>query len=135
MITIDLKIKEKLDHVHIKDDVLFNAILSEHPTLIKKLIRSIDPFYKISRNFFEIVNNYVDFKSDGTSMYAGLIVRTGLTKYAVLYLGGSEIDEEYMIYLIDEYIHDLGDYIPKTVDIDRFEIDNKDFIAAIKKVS
>lgn len=133
MITLDLKVTGKLGNLKIKDDVLFNAILCKNPTLIRKLIKSIHPLYKISKTFFAIVNNYVDFSKEGMSMYCGLIVRTGYANYAVLLLEGSEIDEEYLVTLVNEYIHDSG-YTPKEVNINKFEISKKDFLHATRKL-
>ncbi|HBA37907.1 MAG TPA: hypothetical protein DCY94_04215, partial [Firmicutes bacterium] len=134
MITIDLNLNNKTKKVSIKDDILFNALLAKNKKIIKKLIRSIKPFYKISDAFFEIVNNFVDFSPGGKSLYAGLIVRVGLCKYAVLYLESSRIDEEYMISLIDSYIHDVGDYRPGEVEVDKIEIKREAFINILKKL-
>jgi len=132
MITLDLKVNNKLNKVKIKDEVLFNALLSKNTSLIKKLIKIEAPFYKISDAFFDIVNTYVDFTKDGISLYGGLIVRTNICRYAVLYLKESIIDEEYMIKLIDDYIHDIGDYMPKKIDIDKFSINKHTFLKTLK---
>lgn len=134
MVTIDLNLNSKLKKVSIKDDILFNALLSKNHKLIKKFIKSYNPLYKISDAFFEIVNNFVDFTDKGVSLYAGLIVRTGLCEYAVLYLENSTVDEEYMIKLIDEYINDVGDYRPKEVNINKFEIKRDTFLHTLKKM-
>ncbi len=132
MITLELNIKNGVKKVSIKEDVLFNAILSQNPKMIKKLIKSAALCYKVSDAFFTIINNYVDFTDDGISLYPGLIIRTGLDKYAVLYLEGSEIDEEYMIKLIKDYIYDTDTYCNDGISIDKFEIDKKTFLNATK---
>lgn len=134
MITLDLNVKGKSGSWYIKDEILFNAILSKNTQLIKKFIKSIHPLYKITNTLFEIVNNYVDFSDECLSLYCGLIVRTGLRDYAVLYLEGTSIDEDYMINLIDEYIHDIGERIPKEVNVCKFEINKKAFLHATKKL-
>lgn len=134
MITIDLNIDKNLEKVHIKEDVLFNVVLSKNPRLIKKFIKSIHPLYKISDAFFSIVNNYVDFTKDGVSIYTGLIIRTGLDDYAVLYLEGTKIDEEHMLKSIDDYIKDIGDHIPREININQFVIKKNAFLAATKKI-
>lgn len=134
MITLDLNVASGLNKVKVCDEVLLNALLSQHPFLIKKIIKTICPFYKISESFFEIVNNYVDFRENGVSIYIGLIVRCGLYDYALLYLDGSSIDEEYMLKSIDDYIREKGDYNPKEVNIDKFEIDKKLFLTVLKNI-
>lgn len=134
MITLELNIDKELSKVQIKDEILFNVLLSKNPKLIKKLIKSISPFYKISEAFFEIVNTYVDFTNEGVSIYTGLIVRTGLNKYAVLYLENTIIDEEYMLKLIDDYVREVGDYIPKEIDVDKFEISRRVFLSILKNM-
>lgn len=134
MITLDLKINNTDGKVKLKDDVLFNAVLSKNPKLISKLIKSIHPLYKISDDFFEIVNTYIDFTQNGISLYSGLVVRTNLNDYAVLYLEDSEIDEEYLIKVLDEYIHDIGDYTPKEINVNKFEIDKSVFLSIIKNM-
>lgn len=134
MITLDLKIAGKSGILQVKDEVLFNAILGKHPKLIKKFIKSIHPLYKITDTLFEIVNNYVDFSHDGLSLYCGLIARTGLYDYAVLYLEGTTIDEEYMVKLIDDYIHDVGERIPNEINVCKFEVTKKAFLHATKKL-
>ncbi len=134
MVTIELNLDKKFDKVKIDDNILFNALLGKNHKLVKKYIKSVGPFYKISDAFFEIVNNFVDFDNNGVSLYGGLIVRTGLSDYAILYLEGSSLDEEYMVKLIDEYIKDTMDYIPKEVNVNKFEIRREVFISTLKKL-
>jgi hypothetical protein len=132
MITLDLKINDKIQKVQIKEDILFNAILAEHPKMIKKLIKTMCLSYKVSDAFFAIVNKFVDFNGDGISLYPGLIVRTGLDDYAVLYLEGAVIDEEYMLKLIHEYAYNDGDHKINEINVNYFEINKSDFLNAIK---
>lgn len=134
MITIDLKIGKDLNTVKIKDEILFTALLSKNSVLIKRLIRSIHPFYKISDAFFDIVNTCVDFTDEGISIYTGLIVRTGIDSYAVLYLEGTPLDEEHLIKAIDDYIRDIGDHTPKEINVDKFEISKKVFLNIINNM-
>ena len=128
MIELDLKIDGNVKKVKVDENTLFNAELVKRPELIKSLIKQIKRTYKISESFFEVLNSYVDFNSDGTSLYAGLIVRTNIDSYAVLYLSGATLDEEYMIKIIYEYIYDINDYTPDEINIDKFEVDAKTFL-------
>lgn len=134
MIMLDLKLGNTDGKVKIKDEVLFNAILSKNPKLIKKLIKSIHPLYKISDDFFEIVNTYVDFTRNGVSLYSGLVVRTGLIDYAVLYLENTTLDEEYLVEVVNDFINDTGDYTPTEININKFEINKKVFMSIIKNM-
>ncbi len=134
MITLDLKVDNTKSKVKIKDEILFNAVLAKNPKLIKKLIKSIHPFYKIHKDFFEIVNTYVDFTKNGVSLYPGLIVRTGLIDYAVLYLEDVFVDEEYLIKVIDDYVKDFGYCHFKEININKFEINKKVFVSIIKNM-
>ena len=128
MIELDLNIDKKIKKVKVDENFLFNAELIKRPNLIKTLIKKVKYTYVINDNFFEILNNYVDFNKDGESIYSGLIVRTNIDSYAVLYLEGSTIDEEYMLKIIDEYIYDINDYTPEEINVDKFEIDPKLFL-------
>lgn len=128
MIELDLKIDGNIKKVKVDENILFNAELIKRPELIKSLIKQVQRSYKISDSFFEILNSYVDFNSDGISLYSGLIVRTNIDSYAVLYLSGAELDEEYMLKIIYEYIYDINDYTPDEINIDKFEIDAKTFL-------
>ena len=134
MITLDLKIENKLKKVKVREDVIFNAILVEHPEMIKKLIKATYMPYKISDAFFRIINPYVDFDKDGSSLYPGLIVRTGVAEFAVLYLENSYIDEEYMICLVKDFVRDNGDFNVKDVNINKIEVDKKVFLKATGKL-
>lgn len=133
MITLDLNIKGSNDTWHVKDEILFNAIIGKDKDLIRKLIKSIHPLYRVKDNFFEVINNFVDFDSNNVSLYCGVIVRTNMFDYAVLYLEDTEIDEEYLISLIDEYIHDIGE-TPEEVNVTKFIIDRTSFLSSLKKL-
>ncbi len=134
MVTIELNLDKKFDKVKINDNILFNALLGKNHQLIKKYIKSISPFYKISDAFFEIVNNFVDFDNNGVSLYGGLIIRTGLSDYVILYLEGSTLDEEYMVKLIDDYIKDTLDYVPTDVNVNKFEVRRELFLNTLRKL-
>lgn len=131
MIKIDLKIKDREDVLCIKDEVLFNALLSQKPEFIKKLIKTMSPLYRIKSTFFEIVNPFVDIDAGGNSLYAGLIVRTDYASYAVLYLENTVVDEDYMVGLITNFIHDLGEMSEVEIDINTFEVDKKTFLKSL----
>ncbi len=134
MITIELNLTNKLDKVQVRDEIFLNSLLVNNHKLIKKYIKSIYPPYRISDAFFAIVNNFVDFDEKGISLYAGLIVRTGLKDFAVLYLENSTLDEEYMMKLIDEYIKNVGDFKGGSININKFEIKKETVTAALKNM-
>lgn len=134
MITVNLKIENKIKKVNIYDEVLFNTLLANNLLLIKKLVKSVCPGYKINGPFFGIVNNFVDFSNQGVSLYAGLIVRTDLNEYVVLYLQDSILDEKYMLKLIDDYIKEIGDYRPTEVNVNKIEIKKEAFLKALAKL-
>lgn len=132
MITLDIKIDEKLKSIKIKEDVLFNAILIDQPKSIKKIIKNINSTYKISNDFFEVLNKFIDFTDDGVSLYPGLIIRTGLYDYAILYLENAKLDEEYMLDIIREYIYDVGHHNYHTINLNKFEVDKTTFLECTK---
>lgn len=128
MISLELNIDNKKRTITIHENLLFNTELINHPYLIKKLIKQIDKSYVIKESFFEILNNYVEIDENGVSLYGGLIVRTNIDNYAVLYLEKSNLDDDYIIKVINEYIFDIADHDPKEINIDKFEIDIKTFL-------
>jgi len=132
MITLELDIKKNI--INLKEEVLLNVFLSKKPDEIKKLIESKRFGYKVSSSFFDIVNNFIDFDDDGTSKYAGLIVRTNLEDYVVLYLDGTSPDEDYMNSLIEEYIKDIGNFKPKKTNVIKIALKNKDIFRYFKKL-
>lgn len=132
MITIELNLKEQIKRISLKDEILFNALLSQNDEMIKRLIKSFSPLYKISDAFYDIVNRFVDVTDEGESLYAGLIVRTSFDEFVVLYLEDSIVDEDYLMRLIEEYIHDTGENVNRTVTINKMEIDKDVFLKAMK---
>lgn len=134
MINLNIKINEKLEKIEIREEVLFNTFLYEHTDIIKKLIKSIHPTYKIDSHQFKVVNKFIEFDNNLVSVYPGLIVKTRFDTYAVLYLENTVVDEEYMISIIKDYIYDTMENSPKTINIDKFEVNRKDFLSAIKTI-
>lgn len=132
MIALNLKIGAEIRKVNIKDELLFNALLVEHREIIKKLITQTDKEYKIDDATFEVVNPFIDFTDDGTSIYPGLIVQTGKKIYAVLFLEGSVPEEDYMISIIKDYVISKYSDLSGDVIVDEFEIDKAAFLAAIR---
>lgn len=132
MITLELDIKTNV--INLKEEVLLNVFLSKNPDEIKKLIEYKHFGYKVSSSFFDIVNNFIDFDDEGTSKYAGLIVRTNLEDYVVLYKDGASLDAEYMNSLIAEYIKDMGNFMPKETNIIKIALKNKDIFRYFKKL-
>ena len=125
-----LKLNIGKTDINIGDEVLLNSVLNENPKMIKRLIKSISPFYKINENYFDIVNPFIDYNIEGQPIYAGLIIRTNKAIYAILYLEGHSIDEENALLLIEDYIRDIDDFHPKEIKIDTFKIKRK----SLKKV-
>lgn len=134
MITLNLKINDNFKKIAVKEELIFNAILSEHPKAIKSLIKTILPTYKINTSLFNIVNRFIDFNDELVSIYPGLIVRTGLSDFAVLFLENTIINEEYMVTLIQEYIYDVGNFSPSEININKFEISKSAFLKATKNI-
>ena len=134
MINLKLKFGDEYKNVEIIEEHLFNAYLLRHPELIKNLIHSIVFKYKISKSYYTIINSFIEFSDTHISLYPGLIARVGLNRYAVLYLQGSKIDEDYMISIIKEFIYDKGESIPDEICIDKFEIDKGTFLEASKNI-
>ena len=134
MITLKLKIADKMQDVNIKEDVIFNAMLLEHKEVIKPLIKATIPTYRIKDQYFKIVNPFIDFKSDCTSLYPGFIVRTNLYDYAVLFLQGSILDEANIIEIIKEYIYDTTDSKPKEINVNLIEINKKTFLKVTRNI-
>ncbi len=131
MINIDLKFKDGKNAVSLQDEVLFNALLSQRPEFIKKLIKNMSPFYRIKEDYFEVINPFVDIDKNGMSLYAGLIVRTSFDKFAVIYLEKSTLNEKYMTTLISSYLHDRGEDVMNRVDIVKFEVTKKNFLKSL----
>lgn len=131
---ITLKESKSINEIIIGKDIFFNCILINNKILINKLIKKTNPTHKISKSFFTILNEFIDYEKNGNYKYPGLIVRTNLYNYNVLYLEGTLIDEEYMLAIITEYILDVNDYKPEEINIDLIEITEKEFISAYKNI-
>lgn len=132
MITIELNLKNEIHRIELQDEILFNSLLSRNKKLIKRMIKTVNPLYKISDTFFDIVNKYVDITESGNSLYGGLIVRTSLAEFAVLYLENTDPDEDYIVEVIGDYLYDLGEKFLETVEINKIEVDKSLFMSAFK---
>ena len=124
---------KKFELKNITKEILFNVIISKDLKIIKKIIKRIDPSYKISDEFLQIINNFVYIDKSGLASYPGLIVRTSIQDYAILYLEDSKLDEDYIVDLITEFIIDRDDYISKEFNITKFIVKKTTFLEIIKK--
>lgn len=124
---------EKIELNSITKELLFNVIISKDLNIIKKIIKNIDSSYKINDEFLQIINGFIDLDKNGFIKYPGLIVRTSIQDYAVLYLEDTKLDEDYIIKLITEYIIDRDDFISKEFNITKFMVKKSSFINIIKK--
>ncbi len=132
MIKLELKLNGKSRKVKLPDEILFNSLLSQNTKAIKHLIKIALPLCKISPVFFDIVNKYIDVTEDGHCLYGGLIVRTGLDEFAVLYLENTQPQDDYIIELVEQYLRSSGENLSLTVDINKIEIDKALFLRAMK---
>ena len=55
-------------------------------------------------------------------MYAGLIIRTSLEEFVVLFLKDSDPDDDYIVQILDEYTKDLDEKISDAITINKIEI-------------
>ena len=124
---------EKIELKNITKELLFNVIISKDLNIIKKIIKNIDSSYKINNEFLQIINGYIDLDKNGFIKYPGLIIRTSIQDYAVLYLEDTKLDEDYIIKLITEYVIDRDDFISKEFNITKFMVKKSSFISIIKK--
>ena len=124
---------EKIELKNITKELLFNVIISKDLNIIKKIIKNIDSSYKINNEFLQIINGFIDLDKNGFIKYPGLIVRTSIQDYAVLYLEDTKLDEDYIIKLITEYVIDRDDFISKEFNITKFMVKKSSFINIIKK--
>ena len=124
---------EKIELKSITKELLFNVIISKDLNIIKKIIKNIDSSYKINNEFLQIINGFIDLDKNGFIKYPGLIIRTSIQDYAVLYLEDTKLDEDYIIKLITEYVIDRDDFISKEFNITKFMIKKSSFINIIKK--
>lgn len=119
MNAIKVKSGDSKRKVPLKEAVVLNTILTKKPARIKRFISATRPFFRLSDDFFEIVNPYLDVKKDGTALYSGLIVRTGYKKFIIIRVSGYTIDEKYMETLILNHLKEEGAHF-KEVDIEEF---------------
>lgn len=131
---ITLKDNKSISEITIGEDILFNVILLNNKKIIEKLIKKEMFSYRVSKAFFTILNEFIDYEKNGNYKYPGLIVRTNLYNYVVLYLEGTVIDEEYTISIISEYIMDVNDYKPEEINVDLLEISKKEFLSIYKNI-
>ena len=124
---------EKIELKSITKELLFNVIISKDLNIIKKIIKNIDSSYKINNEFLQIINGFIDLDKNGFIKYPGLIIRTSIQDYAVLYLEDTKLDEDYIIKLITEYVIDRDDFISKEFNITKFMVKKSSFINIIKK--
>ena len=122
---------EKIELKNITKELLFNVIISKDLNIIKKIIKNIDSSYKINDEFLQIINGFIDLDKNGFIKYPGLIVRTSIQDYAVLYLEDTKLDEDYIIKLITEYVIDRDDFISKEFNITKFMVKKSSFISII----
>lgn len=127
MITLELNLKKEKKKIMLKDEMLFNALLSQNTILIKKLIKEKYPPYDINDSYFDIVNRYVEIDETGLALYAGLIVRTSIDEFVVLFLENSNPDDDYIIKIVESYVANAKDGGSKTVVINKIEIDKNLF--------
>ena len=124
---------EKIELKNITKELLFNVIISKDLNIIKKIIKNIDSSYKINNELLQIINGFIDLDKNGFIKYPGLIIRTSIQDYAVLYLEDTKLDEDYIIKLITEYVIDRDDFISKEFNIIKFMVKKTSFINIIKK--
>ena len=132
MIMLELNMKNHTRKIMLKDEMLFNALLSQNTTLIKKLIKCKYPSYKIDETQFDVVNRYVEVAENGTALYAGLIIRTSLDEFVVLFLKESDPDDDYIVQILDEYTKDLDEKISDAITINKIEISKDLFFRAMR---
>lgn len=122
-----------LKQVKINKDLLFNVTLVNDEKLVKELIKKSYPRYKISKEFFFIINKYIDIDNKKEYKYPGLIVRTNINEYAILYLEGTSIDEILAMNIIHDYLVDINDIKVKDINITKFEITKDLFFKVYSK--
>lgn len=122
MISIEVKTKNSTKRIELSNGILFNSLLCQNEVLVRKLIKEVHPFYKINKTFFEIINKFVDLNEEGRDIYGGLIVRTGFSDFAVLYLENTAVDDDYIVKIIGEYIRDIGENVERTIIINKMEL-------------
>lgn len=133
MITFKIKCNDEYKNICISEDWLFNSFLIDNEQLINRIIKNILPTFKIKKQYFTILNKYIDFDGEN-AIYPGLIVRTGLTDFVILYLEKSEIDEEYTLKIIMDFLYDTEVTASREININKIEVDKKSLINATKNI-
>lgn len=122
-----------LKEVKINKDLLFNVTLVNNEDLVKQLIKKTYPRYKINKEFFFIINKYIDIDKNKEYIYPGLIIRTNISEYAILYLEGTIIDEIHAMNIIHDYLVDINDIKVKDINITKFQISKDLFLKVYSK--
>ena len=122
-----------LKQVKINKDLLFNVTLVNDEKLVKELIKKSYSRYKINKEFFFIINKYIDIDNKKEYKYPGLIVRTNINEYAILYLEGTSVDEILAMNIIHDYLVDINDIKVKDINITKFQISKELFFKVYSK--
>ena len=122
-----------LKQVKINNDLLFNAFLVNNQEVIKDLIKKTYSRYKINDEFFFIINKFIDIDKNHNYIYPGLIVRTDVDRYIILYLEETKINEIYAMNIIHDYLKDINDIKIKDINITKFEISKELFFKYYSK--
>ena len=122
-----------LKDIKINSDLLFNTILVNNERLIKDLIKKTYSRYIINNEFFFIINKYIDIDKNKNYKYPGLIIRTNIYEYAILFLEGTIINENLALNIIYDYINDVKDITPNDINITKFNIKKDLFLKLYSK--
>ena len=122
-----------LKDIKINSDLLFNTILVSHEEMIKDLIKKTYSKYNINHSFFFVINKYIDIDKNKNYKYPGLIIRTNVYEYAILFLEDSTINENLALNIIYEYINDVKDIKPSDINITKFSIKKDLFLKLYSK--
>lgn len=122
-----------LKQVKINNDLLFNAFLVNNQEVIKDLIKKTYSRYKINDEFFFIINKFIDIDKNNNYIYPGLIIRTNVDRYAILYLENTKINEIYAMNIMHDYLKDINDIKIKNINITKFEISKELFFKYYSK--
>ena len=122
-----------LKQVKINNDLLFNAFLVNNQEVIKDLIKKTYSRYKINDEFFFIINKFIDIDKNNNYIYPGLIIRTNVDRYIILYLEETKINEIYAMNIIHDYLKDINDIKIKDINITKFEISKELFFKYYSK--
>lgn len=122
-----------LKDIKINSDLLFNTILVNNERLIKDLIKKTYSRYIINNEFFFIINKYIDIDKNKNYKYPGLIIRTNIYEYAILFLEGTIINENLALNIIYDYINDIKDITPNDINITKFNIKKDLFLKLYSK--